>query len=111
MLQTGEEALAFPAQVTGTAYTPSRTDAGRVLESSNGSAVTITVPAVAVAGWRVGTLMTVFQQGAGQVTIAGAVGVTLHSSGGKLKTAAQYSQISLRMRANDEWVVSGDTTA
>ena len=111
MTQQGEEVLALPSQVTGTAYTPSRTDAGRVLEASNGSAVTITLPTVAVAGWHVGTLMKVYQQGAGQVTTAGAGGVTLRSSGGKLKTAAQYSEITLRMRANDEWVVSGDTTA
>jgi hypothetical protein len=110
MIQPGEEILVFPSQVTGTAYTPARTDAGRVLEASNGSAVTITLPPANVAGWHIGTVLQVFQQGAGQVTIAPGSGVTLRSAGG-LKTASQYSVINLRMRATDEWVVSGDTAA
>jgi hypothetical protein len=111
MQQASDTVLLLGASLTGTAYTPSRTDAGRVLEASNGSAVTITLPLVSVAGWLVGTVIQVFQQGAGQVTIAGAGGVTLRSNGGKLKTAAQYAMITLRMRANDEWVVYGDTVA
>jgi hypothetical protein len=111
MQQAADEFLILGASLTGTAYMPFRSDAGRVLEANNGSAITITIPAVSVAGWRIGTMIQVFQQGAGQVTIAGAGGVTLRASGGKLKTAAQYAMISLRMRANDEWVVSGDAAA
>ena len=99
------------SSLTGTAYTPSRSDAGRVLEAANVSAVTITLPAAATVGWHVGTVLQVFQQGAGQVTLSGAAGVTLRSNGGKLKTAGQYAVLFLRMRANDEWVVWGDTTA
>lgn len=96
--------------VTGTAYTPSLSDSGRVLETTNGSAVTITLPLTSVAGWRVGTVMQVYQAGAGQVTLAGSGGVTLRSSGGKFKTAAQYAVVFARMRSNDEWVVWGDLT-
>ena len=110
MIQQGEDVVAVPSQVTGTSYTPSRTDSGRVIETSNGSAVTVTLPQVLTAGWHVGTLLQVFQQGAGQVTIAPGSGVTLRSNGNKYKTAAQYSVINLRMRASDEWVVWGDTT-
>src|SRR5437588_12045099 len=105
MQQATESSITLAGSVNGTAYTPSRTDAGRVLEANNASAVTVTLSLVSVAGWIVGTTISVYQEGAGQVTIAGAGGVTLRSSGGKLKTAAQYSVIFLRMRANDEWVV------
>jgi len=111
MIQAAEEILVVPGQVTGTAYTPARTDAGRVLETSNGSAVTITLPPASVAGWHVGTTLEVYQAGAGQVTVAAGAGVTLRSRGGRYKTADQYAVIALRMRATDEWVISGDAVA
>ena len=63
--------------------------------------------AVGVVGQR--THRFVAQVAFGQVTVAGGTGVTLRSSGGKIKTAAQYSVISLRRRATDDWVISGDT--
>ena len=109
MIQSSDDIVAVPASVTGTAYTPAKADGGRVLETSNAAAVTITLPPSSTTAWRIGTLMQVYQGGAGQVTIVGGAGVTLRSSGGKFKTVAQYSVISLRMRATDEWVVSGDT--
>jgi len=111
MVQASDATQLYGAGVTGTAYTLSRTDGGRVLEGNNASAQTFTIPAVSTAGWLVGTVLYVFQQGAGQITIAGAGGVTLRSNGGKYKTAGQYATISLRMRANDEWVIAGDTAA
>jgi hypothetical protein len=111
MQQAIDSSVILAGSVTGTSYAPSRSDAGRVLEASNASAITITIPAVSVAGWIVGSVIEVYQMGAGQVTLAGAGSVTLRSSGGKLKTAAQYSVVWARMRANDEWVVYGDTAA
>jgi hypothetical protein len=96
---------------SGTAYTLAISDVGRVIEGSNGSAITFTVPPVSLVAWPVGAAMKVFQQGAGQITIAAGAGVTLRSDGGKYKTAGQYAVIDLRMRANDEWVISGDTAA
>lgn len=111
MVQSSDITFITGDSVTGTAYTPAKTDSGRVLEANNAAAITITIPPTSQAGWTVGTVLYVFQQGAGQVTLAGGSGVTLRSSGGKLKTAAQYSVVQLRMRANDEWVVSGDTAA
>ncbi len=109
MIQPGDPAVAVPSQVTGTAYTPAKTDSGRVLETTNGLAVTVTLPPSANTAWLIGTLMQIFQQGAGQVTVVGAAGVTLRSNGGKYRTVGQYSVINLRMRATDEWVIWGDT--
>jgi hypothetical protein len=93
---------------TSTSYTLALSDVGRVIEGNNGSAITFTVPPVSQVAWSVGASMKVFQQGAGQITMAAGAGVTLRSDGGKLKTAGQYAVIDLRMRANDEWVISGD---
>lgn len=93
---------------TGTSYTLVLTDAGKVVECNNAAAITLTVPPVSSVAWPVGTVLEVWQQGAGQVTVTAGAGVTLRSDGGKVHTAAQYATINLRMRANDEWVLSGD---
>jgi hypothetical protein len=83
-------------------------DSGSVVEFLGSSAENCTVPAHATIDLPVGCVIEVFQYGTGQVTIVGAAGVTLLSDGAHVKTAAQYSTISLRQRDVDEWVLSGD---
>lgn len=90
-----------------TAYTLALTDAGAVVESTSASAVAVTVPLNATVAFPVGTVIEVLQYGAGQLTIAAASGVTLRNPS-SLTTRAQYSSVALRMRAVDEWIVSGD---
>lgn len=89
-------------------YTLAITDAGTVVEFTGAGAATLTIPANVIVGFPVGTVIEVFQYGAGQVTVAGGAGVTVLAHGGLLHTAAQYSTISLRQRDIDQWVVSGD---
>jgi hypothetical protein len=91
-----------------TSYTLAITDAGTVVEFTAAGAATLTIPANVIVGFPVGTVVEVFQYGAGQVTVAPAAGVTLRSDGAHVKTAAQYATISLRQRDIDEWVLSGD---
>ena len=98
-----------PLGTAVTAYTLALTDAGLVVECTSASATTITVPVSTSVAFPVGTVIEILQYGAGQVTIAAASGVTLRNPS-SLTTRAQYSSISLRMRATDEWVVSGDLT-
>ena len=93
---------------TGSTYTFVLGDAGTVVEGNSASAQTFTIPPHSSVAWATGTVMEVFQYGAGQITIAAGVGVTLRSDGAKVKTAAQYATIGLRCRATDEWVISGD---
>ena len=93
---------------TGTAYTLVRSDVGRVVELSNAAAITVTIPASTLVAWHVGSEIELYQQGAGQVSVAVGAGVTLRSSGTKVKTAAQFAVVRLRMRVTDEWVLSGD---
>lgn len=92
---------------TGTTYTLVLSDAGKVIECSNASAITLTVPTNASVAFPVGTIIEVYQQGAGQVTVSSTA--TLRAPGGA-KTRVQYSTLTLRKRATDEWVISGDTT-
>jgi hypothetical protein len=95
---------------SGTTYTLVLTDQGKVIECNNGSAITLTVPTNASVAFPTGTVIEVYQQGAGQITVAAAGGVTLRAPGGA-KTRVQYSTVSLRKRASDEWVLTGDSTS
>jgi hypothetical protein len=70
---------------------------------STGSAITVTVPDVLQIGERIDFL----QDGAGQITFS-ASGVTIQSKGGKLKTAAQYSGVTLVKVASGQYRLIGD---
>ncbi len=96
---------------SGTSYTLVLGDAGKTILCTNASAVTLTVPTNASVAFPVGTVVSLYQMGAGQVTVAGAGGVTLNSRGGALKTAGQYAPAALLKTATDVWVLSGDVTA
>lgn len=93
---------------TGTTYTLVVGDVGKVLELDNAAAITLTIPTNASAAIPVEVPIEIRQHGAGQVTVTPAGGVTLRSSGGKTKTAAQYAVAYLVKRATDEWYLSGD---
>lgn len=96
---------------SGTTYTPVATDAGKVVTLTNGSAITVTVPTNASVAFPVGTQITFAQTGAGQVTFAGAVGVTLNSADGALKLRTQYSSGTLIKTATNAWLLIGDIAA
>ena len=96
---------------TTTAYTLVLGDAGKYVTLSNASAVTLTVPTNATVAFDVGTVVNVVQLGAGQVTIAGAGGVTVNSEGSKLKLKGQYAVASLLKTATNSWVALGNLSA
>lgn len=93
---------------TGTTYTLVLGDASKAVECSNSGAITLTVPPNSSVAFATGTVIEVVQTGAGQVTIAPGSGVTLSNANG-LKTAKQWSIVTLRKRAADSWIVAGDT--
>jgi hypothetical protein len=95
---------------TGTSYTLTLDDAGKVLPISNSSANTVTVPLNSSVAFPTGTLVTLVQTGTGQVSITGASGVTLNSEGSKFKIKAQYAPGSILKTATNEWVVFGNLT-
>jgi hypothetical protein len=97
-----------PSTQQAAGYTFALADAGTVVESTDASAATFTIAPHSSVAFPVGTMIEVFQYGAGQITIAAGAGVALCSDGAKARTAAQYATIGLRQRATDQWVLSGD---
>jgi hypothetical protein len=81
-----------------------------LIEMASGSAMTLTIPADSTFNFPIGTSMDVLQTSTGQVTIAGAAGVTVNATPG-LKLRTQWSSATLFKRAADTWVVYGDLMA
>lgn len=92
------------------AYTTVLADRDKLVEVSSASGVTVTIPADSTVAYPVGTSIDILQTGAGQVTIAGAGGVTVNATPG-LKLRTQWSSATLFKRATDTWVVFGDLSA
>jgi hypothetical protein len=97
------------AQV-GTTYTPVITDENKLVTLSNAAAITCTIPPNGSVAFQVGASIEFAQLGAGQVTFAAGVGVTLQSSPG-LKMRAQYSGAMARKLATNTWLIIGDLAA
>lgn len=90
-------------------YTLVLSDKDKVVEMNSGSALTLTVPNNSSVAFEIGSSVNILQTGAGQVTVAGAAGVTINSTPG-LKLRAQWSFATLIKRASNTWVLIGDTT-
>jgi hypothetical protein len=104
----------FPAVIrnaqTGTSYTPILGDAGKMIEISNTSAITLTVPLNSSVAFPEGTQINILQTNTGQITVVGAGGVTVNGNPG-LKIRAQWSLATLIKRSENAWVLVGDVTA
>lgn len=81
---------------TGTTYTLAASDSGKIVECSNASAITLTLPN----NLSVGFNCTVVQTGAGQVSITPASGAILHNYDSFTKTAGQYAAVNLYVTSN-----------
>lgn len=101
-------ALSINARVAS--YTLAFSDANGQVEISSASATTLTVPTNATVPFPIGTAIIVVQTGAGQVTVAGAGGVTVNATPG-LKLFGQWSVAVLVKRATDGWLLAGDLSA
>jgi Major tropism determinant N-terminal domain len=88
----------------------SLTERDTLIEVNSSSATTITIPANSAVAYPVGTSIDILQTSTGQVTIAGAGGVTVNATPG-LKLRTQWSSATLFKRAENVWVVMGDLTA
>lgn len=101
------------AQV-GTTYTLVLTDKlpRTFVTCSNASAIALTVPPNASVAFPTGTLVEVWQKGAGAVTLTPGSGVTLSvNSGLTLVTNGQYAVATLRKVDTNTWYVSGNLVA
>jgi hypothetical protein len=101
-------AIAVANAQTGTSYTLALTDVAKVVKLTNASAITLTVPPNSSVAFPTGTQILLYQGGAGQVTITAGAGVTINSSGSKLKLTNQYSIAGILKLDTDEWVAFGN---
>jgi len=91
-------------------YTLALTDRNNLVEISNASANTLTVPPNSTVAFPIGAQISILQTGAGQTTITAGAGVTINSTPG-LKCRTQWSSATLIKRATDTWVAIGDLSA
>lgn len=96
---------------TGTTYTTVLADNGKLTTLSNAAAIAVTIPLNSSVAYPVGAQINMAQLGAGQVTVSGAGGVTIVSTGATAatpKTRAQYSTLTCVQTSTDNWLVMGD---
>lgn len=86
-------------------------DAGKMIVMNKASANNLTVPPNSSVAFPTNTRIDIIQYGAGQTTLVAGSGVTIRSSGSKLKLTGQYSGASLWKYNTDEWVLVGDISA
>jgi hypothetical protein len=96
---------------SGTTYSTVLSDNGSLVTQTNGSVITTTIALNSSVNYPVGAQITFAQLGAGQVTIQGAGGVTVVSTGAtasapKLRT--QYSTATAIQTSTNNWLVVGD---
>jgi hypothetical protein len=96
---------------TGTTYTLALSDLGALVELSNASPITLTVPLESSVAFSVGDRIDILQVGAGQVTIAGAGGVTLNAYDNQFKLNGQFAVATLIKRAANTWLLVGNITS
>jgi hypothetical protein len=86
-------------------------DNGKMVEVSNSSAVTVSIPTNSTA-FATGAQITILQTGVGQVTIAATTpGTTTVNGSPGLKLRGQWSSAVCIKRAAESWVVLGDLVA
>lgn len=117
-LQDTKASLNFSTNAqTGTTYSLVKADNGYIVEMSNVSANTLTIPLNAATNgdFAVGSQVTVIQTNSGQTTINVTSGVTLNctpqGTANTAKLRAQWSSCTLIKRAENTWVAIGDLVA
>lgn len=109
-----EDCTLAPREVTINTKTSQYTlvvgDNYKLIELNFSAGNNIIIPTNAAQPFPIGTQIILSQYGAGQVTVVPDTGVTLRSSGGKTKTAAQYAMATLIKRGTNEWYLAGDLT-
>ena len=106
-ITTPKITIDFNAQ-TGTSYTLVASDQDKLVTLSNAAAITLTVPPSVFSA---GQLINIQQIGAGQVTLAAGVGVTITSTGATSaapKLRAQESAATIVCKAANTFTVVGD---
>ena len=95
----------FVENVQTGSYTLQLSDINKIVAVNNSSSVTVTVPSNSTAAFPLGTVINIYAMTNNNVVIGSEVGVTVRNSG---IISTQYTEISLRKRDTNEWVLSGN---
>ena len=96
---------------SGTTYTLALADNGKLVTLANASPVSVTIPLNSSIALPVGAVIMMAQYDNGQVTISGAGGVTVESTGANASspiTRAIYSSCAAIQTAANTWLIVGD---
>ncbi|MEK9909115.1 MAG: hypothetical protein VW498_02005 [Candidatus Thalassarchaeaceae archaeon] len=96
---------------SGTTYTLTASDNGKIVTLSNASAITLTLPETSTETLAVGFSCMIIQRGAGQVTVVVEGSDTLESSGSKTKLTGQHSSAfvtKITAGSPNTWGLYGD---
>lgn len=95
---------------TGTTYTLALSDSGRVVLTTNSSAVTITIPPNSSVAFPLLTQIDFLQYGTGKLTLAQGSGVTIQSNLNFKSILGQFQTATLLKVSTDTWVLFGSLT-
>jgi hypothetical protein len=101
---------ALVEELTGTSYTVTEADSGKILEFNNAATITVTLPS----NMPKGVAFTAVQAGAGVIDFVVETGGVLANRQSHNSSAGQYAMCSLYVRENVSgatWVLGGDTAA
>lgn len=91
---------------TGTTYTFVAGDAGGIVDMSNASSNTVTIPPNSTVAFPNDTIVFVRRSGAGLTSVAAGSGVTLVYDGG-LKISAQHKMLACLKKTTNTWQILG----
>lgn len=103
----GDWSTAQPIITESVSFIVELSDAGKILKCDSGASMIATIPTEASVAFQNGQKIDFIQYGAGQLTIAGAVGVTVRATPTN-KLRARYSVASAVKIGTNEWVLVGD---
>jgi hypothetical protein len=92
-------------QQTGTSYTLTLSDDGKLIQMNNASANTLTIPANSSVAFPIGTKIMVQKYGTGDTTIQGAAGVTVRDPNSLATITVQYDTRVIMKIGTNEWVI------
>ena len=95
--------------VGGTSYTLALTDTSKVVAIDATGPFSLTVPLNSSVAFPIGTIINIYSLTGETVTVQGATGVTVRPfATNNFNLFGQYTEVSLRKRATNEWVASGN---
>jgi hypothetical protein len=92
--------------VSGTAYTLSQADRGKLVIFTASNPVTVTIPNDSQVVFVDGTEILMLNGGTSTVTLVGASGVTINAEGNFLSLLTQWSTGTIMKRTNNAWVLA-----